>query len=74
MVHINKIKTLNGYRYAVVAPFKSTTKDKDGNMVNATTELVVDYKVGENILPAIFPYSPDGLEKAKEVQKLFKKS
>jgi hypothetical protein len=40
MVHINKIKTLNGYRYAVVAPFKSTTKDKDGNIVNKVTDLI----------------------------------
>ena len=77
MVHIRKIKTLHGLRYAVVAPHKSSTTklDKNGKQIPVTkTEfLAVEYKSGDNVFPAIFPVTDDGLQKAKEVQKLFKK-
>ena len=73
MVHIKKIKTLYGLRYAVVEPFTSTTKDKDGNFVTKTEEHAVEYKQGDKVFPAIFPVTAEGLEKAKEIQNLFKK-
>lgn len=77
MVHIKKIKTLQGLRYAVVAPFTSTTKDINNNTVTTTADYAVEYKNGEgknaNVLPAIFPVTAEGLKQAKEIQKLFKK-
>lgn len=73
MVHIKKIKTLYGLRYAVVEPFTSTTKDKDGNVVTRTEDYAVEYKSGDNVFPAIFPVTDEGLAKAKDIQKLFKK-
>lgn len=74
MVHIRTIKLFNGEkRYAVVAPFESITKDKEGKMVRTTETLAVEYKVGEQVFPAVFPHNTEGLEKAKEIQKLFKK-
>jgi hypothetical protein len=89
MVHIRTIKLFNGEkRYAVVAPFKSTVVVKEQSKVEGekakkkviekTEHLVVDYKTGtginEQILPAIFPVTAEGLKQAKEIQKLFKKS
>jgi len=73
MVHIKKIKTLYGLRYAVVEPFTSTTKDKDGKVVTRTEDYAVEYKSGDKVFPAIFPVTDEGLAKAKEIQKLFKK-
>ena len=73
MVHIKKIKTLYGLRYAVVAPFTSSTKNINGETITTTKDYSVEYKVGKEIRPAIFPVTPEGLEKAKEVQELFKK-
>lgn len=73
MVHIRKIKTFYGIRYAVVDLFKSTTKDKDENVINKSEYLVVEYKQGDKVFPAIFPVTAEGLEKAKEIQSIFKK-
>lgn len=73
MVHIRKIKTLYGLRYAVVDLFKSTTKDKDGNVVTKEEFHAVEYKQGDKVFPAIFPVTAEGLEKAKEIQSIFKK-
>lgn len=74
MVHIRKIKTFTGeLKYAVVDEFKSTTKDEEGKILTKVEILPVDYQVGKVIYPAIFPHTEEGLEKAKEIQKLFKK-
>jgi len=77
MVHIRKIKTLYGLKYAVVDLFTHfpTTIDKYGKShVNKVTEhLTVDYKRGKETLPAIFDLTAEGLADAKEVQKLIKK-
>lgn len=78
MVHIKKIKLFNGeVRYAVVEPFTSTTKDKNGQVVTSTEDYAVEYKSGEGknavVRPAIFPATDEGLEQAKEIQKIFKK-
>ena len=83
MVHIRKIKLFNGeLRYAVVEPFKSTviakekvkgTEDKFKTVTIEKTEtLPVEYKVGKDVYPAVFPLTKEGLEKAKEIQALFK--
>lgn len=78
MVHIKTIKLFNGEkRYAVVAPFTSTIIVKEGKekkVINKTENLTVEYKSGENVFPAIFSHDAEGLEKAKEIQKIFKKS
>lgn len=77
MVHIKKVKTWHGLRYAVVEPFTSTTfvEDKNGNKVSkvVTEDLVVEYKQGDKVFPAVFPVTPEGLEEAKYVQSIFKK-
>lgn len=80
MVHIKKVKTFHGIRYAVVDSFTSTTviEDRNGNKSVKTTtkDYPVEYKTGtghnERIVPAVFPVTVEGLAKAKEVQKLFK--
>lgn len=73
MVHIKKVKLFNGeLRYAVVEPFESSTKDKNNDIVTKVEDLVVDYKVGKEIFPAMFSVTKEGLERAKEIQKLFK--
>lgn len=83
MVHIRKIKTMYGLKYAVVDLFthyKAIT-DKFGKPVKKNgkqaydkqeTYHAVEYGTGKNIRPAIFPLTKDGLAQAKEVQKLFK--
>lgn len=73
MVHIRIAKTIHGYAYSLVEEFTSTTKDIDGKDVSKTEFLPLDYKVGKEILPAVFPYNQDGLDKAKEIQKIYKK-
>lgn len=77
MTHIKKVKTFKGLRYAVVEPFTSTTTVLDTNgknvSVTKTEELAVEYKSGGQILPAIFEVTTEGLEQAKEVQKIFNK-
>ena len=77
MVHIRKINTMYGLKYAVVDLFTHfpTTIDKYGKShVNKVTEyLTVDYKQGKETLPAIFDLTAEGLADAKEVQKLIKK-
>lgn len=73
MVHIRKIKTLYGLRYAVVDLFKFATKDNDGNIVTKEEYHAVEYKQGDKVFPAIFPVTEEGLEKAKEIQTIFKK-
>lgn len=79
MVHIKKVKTFNGeLRYAVVDSFTSTTKDKNGNTVTTTADYPVEYTVGKGksaiVKVAMFPVTEDGLEQAKEIQKIYKKS
>lgn len=88
MVHIKTIKLFNGEkRYAVVAPFVSTVIVKEPSKVEGekskkkviekTESLTVEYKTGtginEQVVPAIFPHTKEGLAQAKEIQKLFKK-
>lgn len=74
MVHIKKVKTFTGeLRYAVVDEHKSTTKDLEDNVVTNVEYLPVDYRVGEEVYPAVFPLTDEGLEKAKEIQKIYKK-
>lgn len=83
MVHIRKIKLFNGeLRYAVVAPFTSTVVVKEKSKVEGekaktrviekTETLPVEYSVNKEIFPAVFPLTEEGLEKAKEIQALFK--
>lgn len=73
MVHIKIIKTFMGEKkYAVVDEFNHTTQDINENEITRKSILVVDYKSGNTNYPAIFPYTEEGLEKAKEVQKILK--
>lgn len=72
MIHIKKIKTLQGMKYAVVELFTSTTKDLFNNDVTKSEFLPVDYKVGKVSYPAIFALNEEGLSEAKKIQKLFK--
>ena len=72
MIHIRKVKTLSGMKYAVVAPFTSTVKNEDGTMSQRTEMLVADYRSGKEVRPAMFPYTSEGLRRAKEVQKILK--
>lgn len=68
-MHINKVKTWNGLRYAIVDEFTSiNTKG-----VKKTDELVVEYNTGSGTQVAIFPFTNEGLAKAKEIQKLMRK-
>lgn len=75
MLHINKIKTMYGLKYAVVDT--SFTYDNKGNKVFYTHP--VEYqganykKDNRDIRVAVFPLTKEGLAKAKEVQALFKK-
>lgn len=74
MTHIYKVKGFDGtLRYAVVKEFKSITKGEDNKMVSRTEMLPVDYKVGKEILPAVFPLTEEGLSEARQVQKIFNK-
>jgi len=74
MVHIKKTKTFGGeLMYAVVENFKSETKDENNNIIVTEQELPVDFKHGKEIVPAVFPLTEEGLQMAKEIQKLFKK-
>lgn len=74
MVHIKKIKLFNGeLRYAVVSKVISTTQDEKGKDIPRVEYLPVDYKVGKETYPALFPVTEYGLRKAKEIQKVFKK-
>ena len=74
MVHIRTVKTFSGEKkYAVVDKFKSITQDKEGNIVTKEEFLPVDYKVGKRVESAVFPYTEEGLKKAKEIQKIFNK-
>lgn len=73
MVHIKKVKLFNGeLRYAVVSKVVSTAQDEKGQDIPRVEYLPVDYKVGKEIHSAIFPVTDEGLNKAKEIQKLFK--
>lgn len=84
MLHIRKIKTMYGVRYAVVDLFTHYTPkiDRLGNPSKKNGKVdydkqetyhAVEYGTGKNIRPAIFPVTESGLAQAKEVQKLFKK-
>lgn len=83
MVHIRKAKTMYGLRYAVVDLFKhyKPRLDSKGNVIKAKGKVVydkqetyhaVEYGKGKNTKVAIFPLTNQGLQQAKEVQKLFK--
>lgn len=88
MTHIKTVKLFNGEkRYAVVAPFKSTVVIKEKSKVEGekaktrtiekVENLAVEYKTGtginEQVVPAIFPHTAEGLVQAKEIQALFNK-
>lgn len=76
-MHINKVKTFEGYAWAVVSEVKRHKK-VDGKDVVYTELLPVEYST-ESTLPlggkiknqhvAVFPYTPEGLEKAREIRK-----
>jgi len=72
MLHIKKIKTWYGVRYAVVEPFTSHTV-VDKRTITTTADYPVEYKTANGLAVAVFPLTAEGLAKAKEVQKLFKK-
>lgn len=72
MVHIRKTKTWYGLMYAVVDKFKSETVDENGNSVVSEDYLPVEYRIGKNVYPAMFPLTEEGLKEAKKIQKLFK--
>lgn len=83
MLHIRKIKTFHGLRYAVVELFTHYTPrlDHKGNPIKSKGKVdykkeetyhAVEYGKGKNIKVAIFPVTKAGLAQAKEVQKLFK--
>ena len=83
MLHIRKINTWYGLRYAVVDLFThySPKLDRFGKPIKKNNKVeynkqetyhAVDYGTGKNIRPAIFPVTKEGLAQAKEVQKLFK--
>lgn len=85
MLHIRKIKTMYGVRYAVVDLFTHYTPkiDSKGNPIKSKGKVeytkqetyhAVEYGKGKNIKIAIFPLTKAGLAQAKEVQKLFKKA
>lgn len=73
MANIKKVKNIYGVHYAVVESFTSTTKNLDNKEVVTTEELVVEYKNGSLVQPALFPVTDEGLKQAREVQKLFNK-
>lgn len=77
MLHINKVKTFHGVKWAVVG--EVTRYKKEGDKCVKFTELLpVEYST-ESTLPlggkmknqhvAVFPYTPEGLVKAKELRK-----
>lgn len=84
MLHIRKIKTLYGLKYAVVDLFThyAPKLDKKGQpLSNGKLEYekkevyhAVEYGKGMDTKVAIFPLTETGLQQAKEVQKLFKKA
>lgn len=67
---IEIVNTFYGKRYAVVAPFKSTStvKDAQGNYPTRVENLAVEYKNGSRVEVAVFPLTKEGLKKAKEVK------
>lgn len=84
MLHIRKIKTLSGLKYAVVDLFThySPKLDKFGNPIKKNDKVdydkketyhAVEYGSGKNIRPAIFPLTESGLAQAKVIQDTFKK-
>jgi hypothetical protein len=74
MLHIKKIKTWYGVRYAVVEPFTSYTTTADKKTVKVVADYPVEYKTANGLAVAVFPLTAEGLAKAKEVRNLFKKS
>ena len=74
MVHIRTVKTFSGEkRYAVVSKIVTTMLDEKGKEIPRVEFLPVDYKVKNEIYPAVFPHTKEGLQKAKEIQKIYKK-
>lgn len=76
MVHIRKINTLYGQKYAVVDLFTHypTKMNRFGKpeTSKAVGYFTIDYKVGKENFPAIFDLTDEGLADAKEVQRLLK--
>lgn len=83
MVHIRKIKTMYGLRYAVVDLFTYYTPrlDRLGKPIKKNGKVdydkketyhAVEYGIG-NKQVAIFPLTDAGLQQAKAVQDAFKK-
>lgn len=67
---IEIVNTFYGKKYAVVSPFKSTstTKDAQGNYPTKVENLAVEYNNGSRVEVAVFPFTQEGLEKAREVK------
>jgi hypothetical protein len=76
MLHIKKVKTFSGIKYAVVDAFTYITTDAEGKTVKKTEHFPVEFTTGTGFSkktePAVFPANEEGLKKAKEIQKLFK--
>jgi len=70
MLHINKIKTMYGLKWAIVG--QSYTFDKKGNKTpyNHAVEYINSAKEPR---VAIFPYTEEGFIKAKEIRKILMK-
>ncbi|WP_341323382.1 hypothetical protein NSQ62_07880 [Solibacillus sp. FSL H8-0523] len=78
MLHIRKIKTMYGLRYAVVDlfPYYKTVVNKLNKKVEyvkAAEYHSIEYQENGKIKVAIFELSAEGLERAKEVQSAFRK-
>lgn len=73
MLHIKKIKTWYGVRYAVVEPFTSYTV-VEKKTIKTVADYPIEYKTSNGLAVAVFPLTEEGLAKAKEVRNLFKKS
>lgn len=71
MLHIKKIKTWYGVRYAVVEAFTSYTTTADKKTVKTVADYPVEYKTANGLAVAVFPNTKEGLEKAREVRKMF---
>lgn len=73
MLHIKTIKTWYGLRYAVVESFTSYTTTLEKKTIKTVADYPIEYKTANGLAVASFPHTKEGLEKAKEVRKLFKK-
>lgn len=71
MLHINKIKTMYGLKWAVTGT--SYNFDKKGNKIPYTHAMEYSTKTGGEQV-AIFPLTEEGLVKAKEVREFLNKN